>query len=365
MNSIHPVMSALRVRLAFIFLSVFLAAAWQPATAAIISTEFTLSGFVSSATPGSFDLAALQSYAAANPTAVKTVTVPKNGGGTDDYTGISLNSFLSSYLKTDSTVPKNDFLRDYVVATGTDGYKAAFSLGEINPAFGNQNDIIAYQLNGQDLTTSGFARIVAPGDIKAGRWVSNLSSLEVGHVAYTPGPGGTSTQFTVSGDVDTPITYTAANLPGSLPTSTVTVSSTGGTLPGTTFTGVSLLGLLNQSVISVDPAIKNDILRDIVIATGTDGYQVVFSMGELLTNFGNQPNLLAYANAPGSALGLDGFARTVVSNDLKGGRYASNLTALIVVDATVPEPATALLMLGGLLGLGFGGLRRRSPGSVR
>jgi hypothetical protein len=69
----------------------------------------------------------------------------------------------------------------YLVATGTDGYKATFSMGELNSAFGNQPDIIAYSMNGDDLTSTGFARLVAPNDVKAGRWVSNLASIEVFH----------------------------------------------------------------------------------------------------------------------------------------------------------------------------------------
>lgn len=42
-----------------------------------------------------------------------------------------------------------------------------------------QPDLIAYQVNGADLRTAGFARTVVPNDVKAGRWVSNLISLEV------------------------------------------------------------------------------------------------------------------------------------------------------------------------------------------
>jgi len=119
-------------------------------------------GYLNSGSPASFDLAALKSFASSNLGAVRSVSV-----GADIYTGISLNSFLSSYVKTDPTVPKNDVLRDYVVATGTDGYRSVFSLGELNTSFGNQNDIIAYQMNGADLTTNGFARIIAPGDLKS------------------------------------------------------------------------------------------------------------------------------------------------------------------------------------------------------
>jgi hypothetical protein len=33
---------------------------------------------------------------------------------------------------------KNDILSKYVVATGSDGYTAVYSLGEINPQFGNR-----------------------------------------------------------------------------------------------------------------------------------------------------------------------------------------------------------------------------------
>jgi len=332
MNSVFPVISALRIRFAFVLLSVVLAMPWQSAMAASLSTQFYLVGYINSGAQKSFNLADLQAFAGANPSAQKTVSVANSAGGTDVYTGISLNKFLSYFIKTDTAVPKNDILRDYVVATGTDGYKAVFSLGELNSAFGNQNDIIAYQLNGQNLAGTGFARIVAPGDVKAGRWVSNLASLEVGHVPYSAGPRGVSARFTVSGQVNAPTGYDASSLPGSLAVSTVTVSTP--PLAGTTFTGVSLWDLLNQSTITTNPNVKNDMLGKYVIATGSDGYQAVFSLGELNPSFGNQPDLLAYANVPGKPLTSDGFARVVVPGDVaKAGRYVSNLIALEVVDA--------------------------------
>jgi len=335
----------------------------NPLFASITSNQFSFGGYLNSGSPGSFDLAALENYATSNPASQRSVSVPNSGGGTDVYTGISLNSFLSSYVKTDPTVPKNDILRDYVVATGTDGYRSVFSLGELSTSFGNRNDIIAYQLNGADLTTNGFARIVAPGDVKAGRWVSNLASLEVGHVDYSgPGAGGVSTQFTINGQVLTPTTYTAADLPGSLTPSTVTVTTTGGpsNAPLGTFTGVSLWDLVNQSGIITDTSKKNDILGKILIATGTDNYSAVFSLGELNPDFGNQPDLLAYQNAAGVPLGADGFARIVVPNDIKGGRYVSNLTSLTVVNiAAVPSPTAAMLILSGLIVAGLGNFRKR------
>ena len=331
MNKFYPVFTALRIRFACTVLSLFLAVTWHVAMAASPSVQFTLGGYLNSAVPISFNLVSLQTFVAFNPSAQQTVSVTNSSGGTDVYTGISLSSFLNAYIKTDPTVPKNDILRDYVVATGTDGYRAVFSLGEINSSFGNQNDIIAYQLNGQPLTTNGFARIVAPGDVAAGRWVSNLASLEVGHVPYTVGPGGFSPQFSIGGQVSKPLTYNATVTTG-LPVSTVTVNTP--PLAGTTYTGVSLWSLLNLAVIITDPTVKNDILGKFVIATGSDGYQSVFSLGELSPNFGNQANLVAYANSPGNPLTTDGFARIVVPGDLaKAGRYVSNLVSLQIVSA--------------------------------
>ncbi len=251
MNKPYPIFTALRIRFACAVLSIFLAMTWHLAMAAFPSVQFTLGGYLNSEVPISFNLVSLQTFVAFNPSAQQTVSVTNSSGGTDVYTGISLSSFLNAYIKTDPTVPKNDILRDYVVATGTDGYRAVFSLGEINSSFGNQNDIIAYQLNGQPLTTNGFARIVAPGDVAAGRWVSNLASLEVGHVPYTVGPGGFSPQFSISGQVSKPLTYNATASTG-LQASTVTVNTP--PLTGTTYTGVSLWSLLNLAVIITEPS---------------------------------------------------------------------------------------------------------------
>ena len=267
----YDIKSSIRRSLAFAWLLFSLLLA-NPLFATTVSSQFSLGGYLNSGSPGSFDLAGLQSYASSNPGAVRSVTV-----GADVYTGISLNSFLNSYIKTDPTVSKNDILRNYLLATATDGYRAVFSLGELNTSFGNQNDIIAYQLNGADLTTNGFARIVAPGDVKAGRWVSNLASLEVGHVDYTPAAGGVSTEFTVDSAVSSLTSYDESNLPGTLTASIVTVNTP--PLTGASLTGVSLWSLLNQSGIITDPVIKNDILGKYVIATGSDGYQAVFSLG--------------------------------------------------------------------------------------
>ncbi len=151
------------------------------------SASFMVSGDVN--VPGmAWDLNALKGLASVTETF---------GGHT--YTGVSLWSFLNAAsvgLATNSAI-KNDLLDMYVVAVGADGYRASFSMGELSPDFGNSltpddshplQDLIAYQVDGQDLTTSGFARIVVPNDVKQGRWVSNLVGLEIYHAAAVPEP---------------------------------------------------------------------------------------------------------------------------------------------------------------------------------
>jgi hypothetical protein len=61
-------------------------------------------------------------------------------------------------------------------------------MGELDPAFGNQPDLVAFEEDGAPISDDGFARIVVPNDVKAGRWVSNLVNLEVFSAAAVPEP---------------------------------------------------------------------------------------------------------------------------------------------------------------------------------
>ncbi len=73
---------------------------------------------------------------------------------------------------------------------GSDGYAAIFSLGEIDPAFGNADDLVAYEDTLGQLGAGGadgFARMVVPGDAAGGRYVSNIVSVGV-YTASVPEP---------------------------------------------------------------------------------------------------------------------------------------------------------------------------------
>jgi hypothetical protein len=173
------------------------------AMAGPISDEFALTGDV--ATPGIYDLASLEALPAT--TLPATYLAGKPPPVTDTYTGTNLWTLLNAAggLLPIPGAPKNGFLRNYVVAVGSDGYQALFAVGEINPNFGNRPYMVAYSDTIGQLGPGGpdgFARMVVPGDVYGGRYVSNLVALHVGHAPTLPGSGGgISTEFKLVGDV--------------------------------------------------------------------------------------------------------------------------------------------------------------------
>ncbi len=303
--------------------------------------DLTLAGEVTN--PGNYTISELQSL----PSTTESVTI---GGVTSSYTGVSLWTFLGDGADVIVGTGKNAILRNYVVATGSNGSQSLISLGEINPSFGNPPpgslDLIAYKQNGSLLSSPQF---IVPQDTSGARSVTNLASLNVLSVPQAPtGPGGLSTEFTVSVPGNAPVYVNLATLK-SFPSVTETVTYTSGSSSVTdTFTGVPLWNLLSQL-----GATQNGILTRYLTATGSDGYNVLFSLAEFDPKLGAPANpmeaIVAYADTNGDLTSPtgSGFARLVIPGDNFGGRFVSNLVDLEVVDA-VPEPTSALLLISGL-----------------
>ena len=79
-----------------------------------------------------------------------------------------------------TTDRKNDLLSFAVLAVGADGYAALVSYGEVSPDFGNRGILLA---TAEDGTALDRPRLVVPGDVKGGRYVSDVTELRVIHAA--------------------------------------------------------------------------------------------------------------------------------------------------------------------------------------
>lgn len=133
--------------------------------------------------------------------------------------------------------------------------------------------------------------------------------------------------ITVSGDVPRAVTLTASDLAG-LPRTTVSTTSNG---IATNYEGVLLGELLTRAGIVLGPGARGGSLSAYVVAIASDGYQAVFSVGELDPAITDGRYLVA-DKANGEALfGENGAFRLVIPGDKRGARSLRMLSTIKVV----------------------------------
>ena len=137
----------------------------------------------------------------------------------------------------------------------------------------------------------------------------------------------TQPSIQVSGDVKQPLTLTADDL-AKMPRATVRTMNNG---METVYEGVWLHEVLKRAGVPQGNELRGKALSTYVLAQAQDGYQVVFSLGELDPAFIDNEILLA-DTANGKALfGAQGRFRLVVPKDKPGARSVRMLTRLDVV----------------------------------
>jgi DMSO/TMAO reductase YedYZ molybdopterin-dependent catalytic subunit len=131
----------------------------------------------------------------------------------------------------------------------------------------------------------------------------------------------------ITGAVKQALTLTADDL-AKMPRATVRTMSNG---METVYGGVWLHEVLKVAGVPQGEALRGKALAGYVLAEAQDGYQVVFSLGELDPTFIDNQILLA-DTANGKALfGAQGRFRLVVPKDKPGARSVRMLTKLEVV----------------------------------
>jgi hypothetical protein len=111
----------------------------------------------------------------------KTVTFHNVHTKADEtYSGVPLTDLLAKYGAPTGDKLRGKALSEYVVATGSDGYKAVLALAETDPSFHPGDVIVADTMNGQPIgDKDGPFRLVVTEDKRPARSVHNLVSIEL------------------------------------------------------------------------------------------------------------------------------------------------------------------------------------------
>ncbi len=140
------------------------------------SPQFTVSGAVERET--TLTLADLRAL----PVQTMTMETRTRAGSQRfaEYRGVLLKDVLDMAKVRVNPAVRNGALSRSITVTGSDGYRATFAWGKIDPDFGAQAVLVAYEMNGAPLSDrDGAFEIVVPWDKLAGRWVKNIVGITV------------------------------------------------------------------------------------------------------------------------------------------------------------------------------------------
>jgi DMSO/TMAO reductase YedYZ molybdopterin-dependent catalytic subunit len=136
-----------------------------------------------------------------------------------------------------------------------------------------------------------------------------------------------SPSISVSGDVKQPLTLTAADL-AAMPRAKAVTDNNG---VQTTYEGVWLSDILKKAGVPLGPGLRGPALAGYVLASASDGYQVVFSIGELDPDMTDSQYLLADTANGKPLFGENGAFRLVIPKDKRGARSVRLLSKIEVV----------------------------------
>jgi hypothetical protein len=118
---------------------------------------------------------------AAQISSLAHVTVDaRDHDGPAQFQGVALSAILSS-----AGIQLGDSLHgtrmsEVLLVSAADGYKVAFALAEVDPAFAAREIMLADKREGKPLDAKqGPFRVVAPGDKRPARWIRQVTELRI------------------------------------------------------------------------------------------------------------------------------------------------------------------------------------------
>jgi hypothetical protein len=114
-----------------------------------------------------------------------------------------------------------------------------------------------------------------------------------------------------------------------LPHKTVTVFNAH-TKASETYSGVPLASLLSKVGVPLGEKLKGEILMNGLIAEGTDGYKVLYSLTEIDPAVHTGDVIVADTQS-GQKLGRDGAFKLISTEDKRPARWVRNLDAISLV----------------------------------
>jgi hypothetical protein len=110
-----------------------------------------------------------------------SVTIHNTHTNADEtYSGVRVSDLIARLGAPLGSELRGKALANYVVATGSDGYKAVLALGEVDPSFHPGEVLVADAMDAKALDAhSGPFKLVVTEDKRPARSVRNLVSIEL------------------------------------------------------------------------------------------------------------------------------------------------------------------------------------------
>jgi hypothetical protein len=96
------------------------------------------------------------------------------------FEGVAVAELLKRAGQPQGEDLKGPLLARYVVISAHDGYRAVFSLPELDPAYSDSRALVADRMDGAPLSDhDGPLRIILPNEKRESRWVRMVERIEV------------------------------------------------------------------------------------------------------------------------------------------------------------------------------------------